>query len=114
MLVSKYNGMVAKISDYASLVRGTNPNAKDPELVFQQSIATTSITKENHDYNALTNMPSGTARLYLFSGIKEDLLKTAGKQYSAIINSFFNDGGFIDIIISNMEIKMKEKAQVHS
>jgi hypothetical protein len=114
MLVSKYNGMIAKISDYASLVRGTNPHAKDPETIFRQSIATTSITKEGHDYDAITNMPSGTARLYLFSGIKEDLLKAAGKQYAPIINSFFNDGGFIDIIISTMEIQLKEKVQIHS
>ena len=76
------------------------------------SIKMTSIRKESDTINTNTGMPHMTAKLYLDSSMKQIMKSHVG--YFESIDNFFKNDGFIDIIITDISLPLKEKIQLHS
>lgn len=98
---------------YKAVVKSFSKNNKESQIVFNKSPITgmTSITKEEHSINNVTGMPDAMARLYLHSSMKSIL---GSKMGNDIVEKFFRDDGYIDIIISDIRIPLQEKVQLHS
>ncbi len=79
---------------------------------FKTRLAMTSISKESKDITMHNGMPKDMARLYLSSDIRDLLIDKGGNTF--VVDSFFKEDGFIDIIINEISIPFKEKVQLHS
>ncbi|MEM4205765.1 MAG: hypothetical protein QXQ43_00610 [Nitrososphaerota archaeon] len=95
---------------YSVIVKSINDVRKgdyNPDSLFKM----TSITKENAAINPITGMPSEMARLYLHSNMRGVIGSIVGRD---LAEKFFNDDGYIDIIVADLRISLREKVQLHS